>query len=184
MMSMAAEVRKKLTWEDIRDLPEGEKAELVEGELYLAPTAGTPHQSIGTRLTVLIFNFVEERDLGWFSGRDVHYVFDEHNHFEPDLSFVAKDRMHLIRGPYVDGPPDLAIEILSPSNRKHDTELKFRYYARFGVKEYWMVDPDAKAIAIFALEGADYELVGEFTPGQPIRSRVLEGLSFDPAKIF
>ena len=182
-MSIAAEVGKKLTWEDICDLSE-QRIELVEGELYLSPTPSYFHQRIGTRLGVLMFNFVEERQLGMLSIRDVHYIFDQHNHFEPDLSFLAKDRLHLIRGPYVDGSPDLAVEILSPSTRKRDTELKFQYYARFGVREYWIVDPEAQTIAVFVERDARYELLGEFSVGQNVETHVLAGLQLDPARIF
>jgi Uma2 family endonuclease len=182
-MSIAAEVGKKLTWEDICDLSE-QRIELVEGDLYLSPTAGFDHQRIGTRLGVLLFNFVEERELRMLSIRDLHYIFDQHNHFEPDLSFLAKDRLHLAPGAYVDGPPDLAIEILSPSTRKRDTELKFQYYARFGVREYWIVDPEAQTIAVFVERNRRFESLGEFSAGQSLQTSVLAGLKLDPAQVF
>ena len=183
-MSVLAEVRKKLTWDDIKGLPEEGKTELVEGELYVSPTAGAPHQRIGTRLAVLIQPFVEERDLGEFFGRDLHVVLDEHNHFEPDLCFIRKERLHLIVGPYLDGPPDLAIEILSESDRQRDTQLKFAYYERYGVAEYWIVDPRERRIAVFALEDGRYASLGEFGPGSLVRTRALEGLELDPARVF
>ncbi len=183
-MSVAAEIGKKLRWEDIKDFPEEGKTELVEGKLLMSPTAGSPHQRIGTRLTVEIHPFVERHDLGEFFGRDVHVIFDEHNHFEPDLCFIAEQRLDIIRGPTIDGAPDLIIEILSESNRKHDTQLKFAYYERYGVREYWLVDPKAESIAVYALEEGRYRLLGEFRAGGTVATRVLEGLTLDPARIF
>lgn len=183
-MSIAEEVAKKLTWEDIKDLPEEGKTELVEGRLFMSPTAGYPHQRIGTRLTVEIQPFVEHNDLGEFLGRDVHVIFDEHNHFEPDLCFIAKDRLGIIQGPTLSGPPDLIIEIISESNRRHDTQLKFGYYERYGVREYWLVDPREESIAVYALEDGRYRLLGEFRAGEIVQTRVLAGLELDPARVF
>ena len=183
-MSVAAEIGKKLTWEDIKDLPEEGKTELVEGKLFMSPTAGSPHQYIGTLLTVEIFPFVKENDLGQFFGRDVHVIFDKHNHFEPDLCFIAKDRLDIIQGPTLNGPPDLIIEIISESNRTHDTQLKFGYYKRFGVREYWLVDPRDRSISVYVLEEDRYELLGEFRAGERVETRALAGLALDPARIF
>ena len=183
-MSIAAEVAKKLTWEDIKSLPEEGKTELVEGKLYMSPTAGYPHQRIGTLLTVEIVPFVQRNDLGEFLGRDVHVIFDEHNHFEPDLCFIAKQRLHIIQGPIINGPPDVIIEIISESNRAHDTKLKFGYYERYGVREYWLVDPREQSIAVYALEDGRYELLGEFRAGDLVRTRVLAGLELNPARVF
>jgi Uma2 family endonuclease len=183
-MGVAAEIGKKLTWEDIKDLPEEGKTELVEGKLCMSPTAGSPHQYIGTLLTVEIVPFVQRNDLGRFFGRDVHVIFDEHNHFEPDLCFIAKERLVIIQGPTINGPPDLIIEILSASNWKHDTELKFSYYERYGVREYWLVDPRDESIAVYALEEGSYRLLGESRAGELVQTRVLAGLRLDPARIF
>jgi Uma2 family endonuclease len=183
-MSIAAEVAKKLTWEDIKNLPEEGKTELVEGKLYMSPTAGSPHQRIGTRLSGRILTFVEDNDLGEFFGRDVHVIFDEHNHFEPDLCFIAKQRLGIIQGPIISGPPDLIIEIISESNRAHDTKLKFDYYERYGVREYWLVDPREQSIAVYVLNDGRYELLGEYRAGEVVQTRVLAGLELDPARVF
>lgn len=183
-MSIAEEVAKKLTWEDIKDLPEEGKTELVEGKLVMSPTAGYPHQRIGTKLTLAIGPFVVGNDLGEFLGRDVHVIFDEHNHFEPDLCFIAKDRLGIIQGPTLNGPPDLIIEIISESNRRHDTQLKFGYYERYGVREYWLVDPHEESIAVYVLSAGRYELLGEFRAGEIVQTRVLAGLELDPARVF
>lgn len=183
-MAVTADIGRKLTWEDIKDLPGDGKTELIEGELIMAPTAGPPHQRIGTKLTVEIHPFVEEHGLGEFFGRDTHVVFDDHNHLEPDLCFIAKDRLSIVKGSYVEGPPDLVIEILSNSNRNYDIQVKYRYYERYGVREYWLVDPRDQSIAVYVLEQGRYQLLGDFRAGQIVRTRVLEGLQLDSARVF
>ncbi len=183
-MAVAAEIGKKLTWEDIKDLPEEGKTELIEGKLFMSPTAGSPHQFIGTLLTVEIFPYVQRHGLGKFFGRDVHVIFDEYNHLEPDLCFIATERLAILQCPNVHGAPDLIIEIISENNRTHDTQLKFAYYERFAVREYWLVDPRDESIAVYALTDGRYELLGEFRAGQTVVTRVLDGLQLDPARIF
>ena len=183
-MAVSAEIGRKLTWDDIKDLPDQGKTELIEGELFMAPTAGFPHQRIGTCLTVEIYPFVAQHDLGEFLGRDIHVIFDEHNHLEPDLCFIAKDRLGIIKGAYIEGPPDLVIEILSESNRNYDIRVKYGHYERYGVKEYWLVDPRDRSIAVYVLEEARCKLLGEYRAGQSVATRVLPGLALDPARIF
>ena len=101
----------------------------------------------------------------------IHVIFDEHNHLEPDLCFIAKDRLGIVNGPKVEGPPDLVIEILSDSNRDYDIQVKFRHYERYGVKEYWLVDPRDRSISVYVLDGGRYQLLGEYRAGQPVETR-------------
>jgi Uma2 family endonuclease len=183
-MAVAADIGRKLTWEDIKDLFTEGKTELIEGELMMAPTAGPPHQRIGTKLTIEIYPFVAQHGLGDFFGRDMHVVFDAHNHLEPDLCFISKDRLSIVKGAYVEGPPDLVIEILSDSNRSYDIQVKYRLYERYGVGEYWLVDPRDQSISVYVLEQGRYQLLGEFRAGRVVQTRVLEGLELDPARIF
>ena len=117
-------------------------------------------------------------------GRPVHIIFDEHVHYEPDLCYFAPHRALDLDAPYVKAAPDLVVEVISESNRSHDTVVKFRDYERYGVREYWLVDPREAHIRVFVLEGAAYRLVGVFGRGEPVSSRVLEGLAFDAGELF
>lgn len=176
---------RKLTWEDIKDLPESQgRTELVDGELVVSPTPSLRHQMICRRLAAVLTQFVESRGLGYLFDRPIHVIFSEHVHYEPDLCFIATDRRLDLDSPYFEGPPDLIIEVISESNRSHDTVVKYRDYERFGVREYWLVDPREEHIRVFTLEGGAYRTLGVFARGEPVASRVLEGIGLDPAAVF
>ena len=104
--------------------------------------------------------------------------------YEPDLCFISTGRLHILQDPVIQGPPDLIIEVISESNRTHDTVVKFRDYERFGVREYWIVDPRDQHIRIYGLEDGKYAPLGVFARGEKIVSRVLAGFDLDPAQVF
>ena len=72
---------------------------------------------------------------------------------ESDLCFITKQRQHIVKEKFIDGPPDLIIKVISESNRTHDTVVKFRHYAQYSVEEYWLVDPRDREISTWRLEG-------------------------------
>jgi Uma2 family endonuclease len=175
----------KLTWEDIKDFPESHtRVELVDGELIMSPVPSRAHQRICSRLGSEIEPWVLRKQLGEFFTVALHVVLDQHVHYEPDLCFIRHDRLNRMRESYFDGSPDLIIEVISESNRSHDTVVKFRDYERFGVEEYWLVDPREKHVRIHHLEGGRYTSLGVFAPGEKIVTKVLTGLDLDPAQIF
>lgn len=100
------------------------------------------------------------------------------------MIFYAKERKLEAEGAYVEGPPDLVIEVISESNRSHDTVVKYRDYERYGVREYWLVDPREQHIRVYGWEGGRFVLSGVFGPGDKVSTRIFEGLSLDPAGIF
>ncbi len=176
---------KKLTWADIQDRPEYHgRTEIVDGELVMSPVPSDKHQRLSTRLGARVYTFVEDHDLGDFFSNPVHVILAEHVEYEPDLCFVSKDRLHIIQSPNIVGPPDLIIEVISESNRSHDTVVKFRDYEKYGVREYWLVDQREKHIRVYCLQNGEYALLGVFGPGERVVTRVLEGLELDPALVF
>ena len=176
---------KLLTWEDIRDLPESYgRTEIVEGELVASPTPGSRHQEICSRLGFHLIRFVGERWLGRVYTSPLHVILAEHVHYEPDLCFVARARSGIIRESYVDGPPDLAIEVISETNRTYDTVVKHRDYARYGVREYWLVDPREETLSSWTLQAGSFALLGRARRGEIVVTNVLRGLELDPAQVF
>jgi Uma2 family endonuclease len=126
---------KKWTWEDIKGWPEYHgRTEIVDGELIVSPVASVKHQKTCKRLGRAIDPFVVGRGLGEFFDRPVHIILAEHVNYEPDCSFFARGREPEADAAY-DGAPDLIIEVLSRSNREHDTVIKFRDYEHYGVRE-------------------------------------------------
>ena len=175
---------RKLTWEDIKDLPEDcGRTEIVDGELIMSPTAGSRHQQICSLLGVELLLHVRSRMLGVVFSSPMHVILAKHTHYEPDLCFVASQRRSIIQDAYIEGPPDLIIEVISESNRSHDTVVKFRDYARFGVREYWLVDPRENLIGTWRLQRDHYELLGRAEPGGRVTSQGLPALQLDPAQV-
>jgi len=179
-------VAKKLTWDDIKHWPEFHgRTELVNGELVMSPVPGGRHQRICTDLGAEIRPYVRRNDLGQFFSSPLHIVLDEGVDYEPDLCFLSKARLKgKSIGAAFHGAPDLIIEVMSASNRKHDTVTKFRHYQKYGVREYWLVDPKTEHIDVWFLEEGKYVSLGTFGRGQPVLTRVLKGLRLDPAQVF
>ena len=175
---------KKLSWDEIKDLAESHgRTEIVDGELVVSPTPSGPHQRICTLLRIRIGNFVLDKDLGEFYSSPYHVVLAEHLNYEPDLCFIRKDRRHIAQETFIEGPPDLAIEVISESNRAHHTVVKFRDYARYGVQEYWLVDRRAGLITTWGLAGSEYALLSQSGRGDRVISRVPEGFELDPSQV-
>ncbi|MBI3667162.1 MAG: Uma2 family endonuclease [Acidobacteria bacterium] len=180
---MAAAIR-PLTWDDIKEWPEYHgRTEIVNGELVMSPMPSLHHQDICMRVGTAVLAFVQQHGLGKFYLLPVHVILSERVHYEPDLCFISKERLHILEDPVVKGPHDLIIEVISESNRTHDTVVKFRDYERFGVREYWLVDPREEHIGSYALEAGHYVLLGISGRGDTIHSRLFEGLDLDPASI-
>jgi Uma2 family endonuclease len=175
---------RKLTWEDIKNLPESHgRTEIVDGELIMSPTAGSRHQQICSALGAELYAHVRENRIGVLFSSPAHVILAEHTHYEPDLCFVASQRRSIIKESYIEGAPDLIIEVISESNRSHDTVVKFRDYARFGVREYWLVDPRENVISTWRLHEDHYELLARAAPGVKVTSQVLPSLPLDPARV-
>jgi Uma2 family endonuclease len=180
-MSVAAT---KSTWADIKDLPEHSgRTEIVEGELIMSPTPGYPHQRACTLLGRYLSQHIDDRALGSFVSSPIHVIFDEHEHYEPDLCFIARERTEIIEDTFIKGPPDLIIEVISESDRTHDTVVKFDAYARYGVREYWLVDLRENEISTWYCAAGKYSLIARSHPAERVQSRVLPDLQLNPAQV-
>jgi len=158
--------------------------EIVEGELVMSPVPSGHHQDICGSLCVKIRPFVDRRRLGKFYCHPLHIVLAPGVEYEPDLCLISRDRLPKADFARFNGPPDLIIEVISESNRKHDTETKFGHYERYGVLEYWLVDLEARQIQVWFLEDGRYISLGKFGAGQSALTRLMAGLHLDPARIF
>jgi Uma2 family endonuclease len=127
---------------------------------------------------------LEERSLGqvYFAPFDV--ILSDTEVVQPDLLFVSQERSHIITHANVQGAPDLVVEILSPPTANRDWTYKRELYARHGVKELWIVDPDAMIVWVMLLRDDDFELAGVYGEGQSFSSPTLEGLTIDLDAVF
>lgn len=171
----------KLTYEDYLLLPEDRRYEIIDGEPFMTPSPKTFHQRIILRLAELINDFVKKGNLGEVFIAPYDVVLSKHDIVQPDIIFVSKERSNIITELNIQGSPDMVIEILSPSTKERDLVLKRKLYAAFGIKEYWIVDPENEKITLLTLGKEGY--VAQKATGI-IKSLLLKGLKIDIAKFF
>ncbi len=174
----------KFTYNDYLLLPEDKRYEIIEGELYMTPSPKTSHQRVLGRLFTIFTTFVREKGRGEIFIAPYDVVLSQHDIVQPDILFVSYERRHLITELNLQGTPDLIVEILSPSTQERDKELKKKLYARFGVREYWIVDPDKRIIQIFILRKSGYGLKGTYGEGESFESEVIRGLVVEGKGVF
>jgi Uma2 family endonuclease len=178
----------KLTYDDYVLFPEdGNRHELIDGEHFVTPTPIRKHQAIVTNLTGLIWSYLQEQPIGRVFTAPFDVIFSDHDVVEPDVIYVSHERAALIEtAPWIRGAPDLVVEIGSPSTRKRDETIKRRLYERFGVLEYWVVDPEIDAIKVFRRVDDRYTRVSELLleHDEVLTTPRLPGLELRLAKIF
>jgi Uma2 family endonuclease len=140
----------RLTYEDFLRIPDdGLRHEIIDGEHYVTPSPNLRHQELVLRLAVSISNHVDDRlDRGRIFVAPFDVVFSFHDIVEPDLIFVAPDQLDILTAQNIKGTPAMVAEILSPSTRKRDRQIKRQLYDRTGVREYWLVDPEANSVTV------------------------------------
>jgi Uma2 family endonuclease len=145
---------------------------LINGEVITMPAPSIPHQRLATRLSAHLYLHTSEADLGEVISAPSDVKFSEYDVAQPDLFFIQRQqpRCHNIEGKYWQGPPDLCIEILSPSTAKTDWDNKFELYQRYGVSEYWIVDPQNQVVLCYHLEGDHYQRAAVYTLGDSLES--------------
>ena len=146
--------RTRATYEDYLNTPDEVRYELLDGELVMVPSPGATHQRIVMRIAMALQPYVKRMELGEFFIAPFDVVLwdgDEANVVEPDLLFVSTARAGIITEANVQGAPDLVVEVLSPSTESRDRGYKRELYARHGVGEYWLVDPDARTVTVLRL---------------------------------
>lgn len=149
------------TYEDYLKLPEGAPYQLIGGKLVMSLSPSVRHQLTLVRLMMKLSGFVAERDLGLVLCAPVDVYFGERDVYQPDIIFVSAERMDIVEEDLINGPPDLVVEILSPSTAYYDLRSKFKVYERSGVKEYWIVDPEERGIEVYLNEGGKFKLMGK-----------------------
>ncbi|HYL05254.1 MAG TPA: Uma2 family endonuclease [Thermoanaerobaculia bacterium] len=183
----------RLTYQDLRQLPDDNlRHELIDGEHYVTPAPRTRHQRISGNLHFRIAAYLEKRPLGRVYYAPLDVVFNEYNCVEPDLLYISHERgARLMTEDNLEGAPDLAIEILSPSTSHRDQGIKHRLYERFEVPEYWIVDPEKEMVRIYRLEDGRLQLAEEVTrqastsaPAPTLSTPLLPGLAIPLDKIF
>ncbi|MBM3127264.1 MAG: Uma2 family endonuclease [Chloroflexi bacterium] len=174
------------TYDDWARLPDdGTRYEVIDGELFMTPPPAIAHQYSLDGLLFAMTSFVKARRLGRVISSPVGVRLPAQPvPLEPDIVFVSAARKSIIAEKYIEGVPDLVVEILSPSNWIYDRKEKFQVYRAAGVPEYWIVDYRAKTVEVFVFEKGDYALLGKWGLGETALSRALDGFQVAVAEIF
>ncbi|MGH7343054.1 MAG: Uma2 family endonuclease, partial [Candidatus Rokuibacteriota bacterium] len=139
-----------LTYEDYVGLPDdGRRYEILDGELEVSPAPAPKHQAVSRNLVILLHGHVQPRGLGSVYYAPIDVILARDSILQPDLVFIASRRPSIVTERAIEGPPDLAIEILSPWSDRRDRVAKAELYARYGVRHYWIVDPETRKLEMY-----------------------------------
>ncbi len=183
MASIAVE-KKKYTYEDYIKISDDKRYELINGELIMTPSPIPNHQRISGKLEFVVRKFVTENNLGEVFDAPCDVYLDDENVVQPDILFISKDRLDIIGEKNIQGAPNLVVEIISENSVHRDMVQKKRLYARFGVKEYWIVIPEEKEVEVYILKGEAYRLYKTYTKVDILESASLKGLKIGLEEIF
>src|SRR6266478_2212465 len=165
--------RSAFTYRDYEALPNDRRRyEIHNGQLCVTPAPSLEHQIVQSNLLRVLFRHIPDVAPGLILSSPLDVILadrpDETSIVQPDILYIASDRMALTSPRGMEGGPTLAVEILSPSTRRIDRVTKTRLYARYGVPFLWLVDPDARTIEAFALEGTRYALAVAAAGPEPV----------------
>ena len=157
--------------------------ELSEGRIIMPPHPTRSHQIAVEELYVRLRTFVREGNLGEVHIAPLPVRLWPGKIREPDILFLSEEHSHRA-GEQVYGVPDLVIEVLSSGTEQVDRGEKFFEYAKAGVKEYWLADPERQRIEVYTLEGGVYELEERYGRGEKAYAHLLPGLAIEVDKVF
>ena len=168
-MNLRPLTTRRFTFEDfcilVRD---GQKADLIDGVIHMASPENWEALTLFALIFRLMGDFVETHNLGIVVGPRTAFRLDDRGSPEPDVAFVRKDREHLARESYFAGPPDLAVEIVSPESAERDYVAKRHQYREAGVPEYWIIDEENRRLTLLHLDAR-----GRYREFRPRRGKYL-----------
>lgn len=145
------------TYQSYESLPsDGKVYQIIGGSLHMTPSPGFDHQDISFNLGLLLGNFVKKGKLGKVVAAPMDVILSETDVVQPDILYISSGRMGIVGKRGVEGAPDLVVEVISPSTRMIDEEVKKGLYERHGVREYLLVYPEEKKVVQYALRGGSF----------------------------
>ncbi len=157
--------------------------ELWDGELVMSPAPFASHQEALLRFYRAFDDHVRNKRLGKVFTAPLDMVLTPRRVLQPDVLFVATERLHIIKGRVI-GPADLVAEVLSPESRRRDRIDKRDLYEQHGIKEYWMLDPEAETIEVLSLKRGEFELQGRWGIEGNAHSTLLKGFELSVGALF
>ena len=172
------------TYEDYLLLPEDRRYEIIDGDLFMTPSPTTYHQRILRQLERALGEHVESRRLGEVLFTPCDVVLSETDIVQPDILFVSQERASIIGEKNISSAPDLVVEVLSPGTAQRDQTLKAKTYQRYGVRELWIVSPEARTVEVFVNSDSGFRREAIYGYGDALRSPLLPGLEIPLDRVF
>lgn len=177
-----------LTVADLEGFPDddGNRYELIEGELFVSTSPGLPHQIISDNIVYLIRTYLDQHPIGIVVSR-VGLILSEYSGVIPDIVFFKNESVgRIVTGERLTSAPELVIEILSPgpANIRRDRVAKFQLYGKYRVPEYWVIDKENRAVEVYRLRNAKFELVSILTGNDELTTPVLPGFACLASQVF
>jgi len=184
-MARVKVVRPRISFADLERAPEdGRRYELYDGEVLVVPAPLPRHQVVQHLIADMLRDFAGEHG-GFAVGSPIDIVFSDYDVLQPDVVFFTAARAHLVDlDRVIRDPPDLCVEVISPSTQDRDRGRKMQMFARFGVPEYWIIDPRLRRIEVYRLEREAYALLADVSGEGVVESATITGLVFSPAGLF
>ena len=187
-MAFTSHFDSRLTYDDLVRMPnDGLRHEIIDGVHYVTPSPVLRHQTLVKRLLTAIEVYLEVHDgIGEVFGSPVDAVLTKWDVVVPDLVFVAADQRDILTEPNIQGAPALVVEVLSPGTRTRDLGVKKALFDRNGVREYWIVDPNADTVMIHrrAADGAFPKVASLPDDATVLTTPLLPGFSLSLVKLF
>lgn len=173
------------TYAEYRRLPaDAPRYEIIGGVGTLTPASSIRHQIVVENLHYLFSRHVRENGLGRIHAAPVDVVLSETDVVQPDVLYIERSRLGIVKTQGIFGPPDLVVEVLSPATAKWDLARKLDLYARYGVREYWAVDPENRTVDLWVSKESPLDLRRVIGGEEDVASTVLRGLVLPLAEIF
>ena len=185
MMALRRSDPQPMTYDEYCLLPDdGKRYQVIEGELFVSPAPRTTHQDIIVHLTVLLQTHVKAHNLGKVYVAPTDVLLGPITVVQPDILFIRRENMGIITELNIQGPPDLCIEVLSPGTESVDRERKMAVYARYGVHEYWIINPMRQTVSVYIRDGDLFALGIEAAGDDVVTSDVIPGFQTSARSIF
>src|SRR3989440_11881142 len=187
-IDMASRIEPLLTVADLDAFPEddGNRYELIEGELFVSRAPGIPHQRVLHNLQLELGSYLKANPIGILVP-GAGAIFSDYDAVIPDLAFVRNERWdQVVTGEKFTGPLDLVVEVISPGaeNRRRDLLVKRQLYGKYGVAEYWIVDPENRLVEVYRLQDDRLESAATLRNGDEITTPLLPDFRLSVTAIF
>jgi len=170
---------------DYMSLPEhGPRYQLIDGELYMAPAPNRKHQFISGELEFALRSYLEKNPIGVIYDAPFDVQLTDTTVVQPDIAYFSKQRLSYLTEHGAEGAPDLVVEILSPKTAQLDLGMKREIYARTGVLEIWIIEPETRLLKIFRPQINPQTPAETLTAEKTLSTPVLPGLAIDLARVF